>query len=229
MPLSSSNPASLPESVNIAGSKSGLTSRTRIGRNLRRGSGKKVPNPVEKRLADSIWPALYSSGKGASIGSRKKGSASARITADEQKPTTAASRQQRRSSSRDLGTSSSARNLRDAGLAVKIPSMSGYTYRAPVKDLTGSGVGPGTRKRTSSVRGPVSRKLFDNNLGEASEDLPKKTVSDDDFQAVDDGISRVKRRLVARCRNDECVAMKGVLKNKIESLEEQVKRERGSV
>ena len=64
--------------------------------------------------------------------------------------------------------------------------------------------------------------------GKYWKDLPSKAVSDDDCLAVDEGSSRVKRRRASRCRNDECVAMKGVLKNKIESLEEQVKRERGS-
>ena len=72
MGLSSSNPAILPDSVNTAGSKHGLTSLTRIGRNWRAGSGKKVPTPVKPRLADAIWPALDSSGEGASRGSRRK-------------------------------------------------------------------------------------------------------------------------------------------------------------
>ena len=90
MALSSFNPARLPDSVNTAGSKNGLTILARIGRNWRAGSGRKVPTPVKPRLADAIWPALDSSGKGASIGSRRKESASARIMADEQTPTTAA-------------------------------------------------------------------------------------------------------------------------------------------
>ena len=149
--------------------------------------------------------------------------------ADEQTPTTAASKQEGRSGSRALGASPSAHDLRCAGSTDMIPFMPGSTYQAPVRDLSGSGVGPGTRKHTSSVRGPVSRELFDDDLGEVSKDLPSKAVSDDDCLAVDDGSSRVKRRRVSRFRNDECVAMKGVLKNKIESLEEQVKRERGSV